>query len=536
MNNKRFPGWKRPARLAALALLPLAGLVLQGHPSRAAEPAPVSIEGGLIAGKAVAGGEAMLFAGIPYAAPPVGGLRWKATQPPSSWTGVRPATDFGPGCMQPRATADRLPWTMEYLHQGRIDEDCLYLNVWIPARAAGQPMPVVVFIHGGGFVEGSGGVPVYDGAAMARQGVVFVTINYRLGVFGHLAHPALTQEAGASGNYAFHDQLAALRWVKANIDRFGGDAANVTVMGQSAGANAILVLNASPLAKGLYAKAIMESAPGTTITNYGIRPAEVVGMPLAEAEQKGEAWAKQAGLASLAELRAAPADKVLQLSSPNPPVRGAVIDGRLLPDRISTIMAKGQHNDVAILAGTVRDERGSEADYGTWSRAQLEDYARRAYPNNRDVFLRAYPAADDASAREQQKAVLRDERRFALNWLANLRASTGTAGSYLYFFDRPTPWPAQPRFGAFHSSELPYVLGNQAMLDRPWEPLDRSLSATMQAYWVNFARTGNPNGPELPEWQPFGAANRRMIWLGENLRMVDVISADTAAMVAEKKE
>lgn len=540
MNNGIVRGPGSRARSAMLGLCALASLAWQGtalaQGAGQAALAPIAVEGGTIQGRISTDGATAIHKGIPFAAPPVGDLRWRLPQPVRPWTGTRDASAFGAGCMQARATTARLPWTMEYLHQDAISEDCLYLNVWAPARRGAAAAPVIVFLHGGGNVEGSGGVPVYDGESMARQGVVFVTVNYRLGVFGLLAHPGLSEEAGASGNYTFHDQIAALRWVKANIAQFGGDPANVTVMGQSAGAGAIFVLNASPLARGLYARAILDSAPGTTITNTGIRPAIAVGMPRAEAEQRGLAWARQAGYADLAALRAAPAE-ALRTSFPQPPSTvAAVIDGALLPDRIATVIAAGRHNDVPILAGTNRDERGSEADYGTWTRAQLEEYAARFYPFNRNAFLRLYPAADDAAAREAQRAVLRDERRFALAWLSNLRTGAGQAPSYLYFFDRPTPWPAQPQFGAFHSSELPYVLGNQHVLDRPWEALDRSLSTTMQGYYVNFARSGDPNGQGLPEWKPFSAASPQMMWLGEALRMVDVLPADRATVIAEKRE
>ncbi len=525
--------WRWSAVLGACVTVALAW---QATAMAQTAPAPVAVEGGTIQGRLSADGMTVIHAGIPFAAPPVGDLRWRVPQPVRPWTGTRATTSFAAGCMQARATTARLPWTMEYLHQNDISEDCLYLNVWAPARPGSGPAPVIVFLHGGGNVEGSGGVPVYDGESMARRGIVFVTVNYRLGVFGLLAHPGLSEEAGASGNYAFHDQIAALRWVKANIAALGGDPANVTVMGQSAGAGAIFVLNASPLARGLYARAILDSAPGTTITNTGIRPALAVGMPRAEAEQRGLTWARQAGYETLAALRAAPAE-ALRTSFPQPPSTvAAVIDGALLPDRIATVVAAGRHNDVPILAGTNRDERGSEADYGTWTRAQLEEYATRFYPFNRTAFLSLYPAADDAAARDAQRAVLRDERRFALAWLSQLRAGAGQAPSYLYFFDRVTPWPDQPRFGAFHSSELPYALGNQHVLDRPWTALDRSLSATMQGYYVNFARSGDPNGPGLPAWKAFSAASPQMMWLGEAVGMVDVLPADRAAVVAEKRE
>ncbi|MFC0408951.1 carboxylesterase/lipase family protein [Roseomonas elaeocarpi] len=514
------------AALFGLVLLPPMAAI-------AAELPPVSTASGQLQGALSQDGSTASWKGIPYAAPPVGALRWREPQPVSAWQGVRPATQFGAGCMQKEVTGPRLPWTLEYLHTGSMSEDCLTLNAWAPA--GGSKLPVIVFFHGGGFTEGSGSIPVYDGENISHQGVVFVTVNYRLGVFGLLAHPALSAESGSSGNYALYDQIAALRWIKENVAALGGDPGNVTIMGQSAGAQAVMVLNASPLAKGLYQRAIMDSAPGTTITNYPARPTEMVGLPRAEAEKIGADWAHDAGFNDLAALRSASAADINRLSVDKQPIRGPVIDGRLLPDRVSAIYLRHAQNDVPILAGTNRDERGSEKDYGSWGVDQLRQYGARSYPLQTDVFNALYGASSDDEAHEVQRTLMRDERRFGLAWLANMRASTGDSPNYLYFFNRPTPWPQYPQYGAFHSSELPYVFGNQARLDRPWTSLDTELSKAMSAYWVNFARTGNPNGDGLPAWDAFNGTNQRLLELGPETRMVEVIAPNKAVLLAEKQ-
>ncbi|MCG8708081.1 carboxylesterase family protein [Brenneria sp. 4F2] len=497
---------------------------------------PINVTGGMIEGKLSGDKQLALFQGIPYAAPPIGELRWKKPQPVNPWSGVKNTDAFAAGCMQKAVTGDKLPWTTEFLHQGPISEDCLYLNIWSPAKSAKDKLPVIVFIHGGGFVEGSGSVPIYDGENLARKNVIFVNFNYRLGVFGFLAHEALTKESGTSGNYGLYDQIAALHWIKDNIDKFGGDGNNITIMGQSAGANSIVVLNASPLAHGLYNKAIMDSAPGSTISNYGIRPAETLGIPLADAERKAAQWAKSSGYASLSDLKNAPASQLVDKYAINTPIKGAVIDGALLPTQIAEMYKNRSQNDVPVLAGMNKDERGSEADYGKWTLSDLDSYAKKYYGENLSIFNALYKAKDSSHVAATQKNILRDERLYAMKWMADLRIHYGNQPNYLYFFGKAIPWKEHANFGVFHSSELPYVLNNQSKLSRQWDTTDKSLENAMSSYWVNFATTGNPNGHGLPVWKSYSQNEKSVICLDKEIKMCDLLNKSEEDLIARKNE
>ncbi|MFE8102292.1 carboxylesterase family protein [Brenneria goodwinii] len=497
---------------------------------------PINVTGGMIEGKLSADKQLSIFQGIPYAAPPVGELRWKKPQPVNKWSGVKKTDTFAAGCMQKVVTGDKLPWTSEFLHQGPMSEDCLYLNIWSPAQSDKDKLPVIVFIHGGGFVEGSGSVPIYDGENLARKNVIFVNINYRLGVFGFLTLEELTKESGSSGNYALYDQIAALHWIKDNIDKFGGDSNNITIMGQSAGANSIVVLNASPLARGLYNKAIMESAPGSTISNYGIRPAESLGIPLADAERKVSQWAKSNGYSSLSDLRNAPANQLVEKFAINTPIKGAVIDGALLPMQIAEIYKKNRQNDVPVLAGMNKDERGSESDYGKWNVNDLDSYAKKYYGEHLNTFHALYKADDSHDVAVVQKDILRDERLYAMKWMAHLRIHYGNQPNYLYFFGKAIPWQEHPNFGVFHSSELPYVLNNQSKLNRKWDATDKALGNVMSSYWVNFATSGNPNGHGLPVWKSYSQNEKSVICLDKDINMCNLLNKDKEDLIAGKKE
>jgi carboxylesterase type B len=385
-----------------------------------------SAEGGGVGGSAGHGGGGggggggvgvvHIFKGIPYAAPPVGELRWKAPRPVIPWTGVRKCESFGPSPMQAKP-AINCAYTTEFLIPEKpISEDCLYLNVWTGAKKPGDKLPVLVYIYGGGFISGGSAIPIYDGEAMARKGVVFVSINYRVGIFGFLCHPWLGAESGngVSGNYGLLDQIAALRWVKENIAAFGGDAANVTIAGESAGAISVSCLVASPLAKGLFRRAIAES--GAAVSRGFTSPAL-----LKEAEQTGQAITTQFKVADLTSLRAISAEKLQAAGF----FRGPVIDGHVLPYPIDEIYRKHENNPCDLLTG--------------W--------------NEDDYFL--YGAPQTAVQFRQQ---------------------------------------VQQQYGAFHGGEIVYAYNNLAILHRPWEAVDHQLAETMSGYWVNFARTGDPNG------------------------------------------
>ncbi len=471
---------------------------------------PVQTESGRVSGVTSAG--ITSFKGIPFAAPPVGDLRWKAPRPPASWQGVRRADQFGTGCFQNKSGAFG-PWSAEYIAknamEGGSSEDCLYLNVWTGASKPGEKRPVFVWIYGGGFNSGSGDVPVYDGAGLASKGLVTVTFNYRVGIFGFFAHPELTNESGhnSSGNYALLDMIAALKWVRKNIAAFGGDSANVTIAGQSAGAFAVNYLMASPLAKGLFERAIAESG-GAFNAAPSLKDAEAGGVRLAET----------LGAKSLADLRAIPAGKLQQSSAR---YRGAaIVDGYVVPDDVFRIFASGHQNDVPLLTGWNADDGVS---FGPAPKAEVfRAQAQRTYGNMADAFLKVFPASTDEEAAASQKAAVRDPGFAWQNrtW-ARLESAAGKSKVYLYYFDRTAPGtPEQTRYGAFHSSEIPYARNTLNRWDRPWTPADRKLSEEMSAYWVNFAKTGDPNGPGLPKWPAFSGSNQQSMRLGEVIEVI----------------
>ena len=468
-----------PNRTAAVAAL----CVLSTLVVAAAGPVTVTVSNGQLAGVAGRDSAVRVFKAIPFAAPPVGPRRWKAPEPVAAWTGVRAADRFAPACVQ-NVTGSRPPWTEEFMHQGAVDEDCLYLNVWTAASGRAR-RPVFVYLYGGGFNEGSGSVAIYDGESLARKGLVVVTINYRVGVFGFLAHPDLAAESprAASGNYGLLDQVAALRWVQQNIAAFGGDPGNVTIAGQSAGAMSVYLLTASPQTRGLFHRAIAQSGPGA-LASFGVASSRGLAQQRTPAAQAGAAFAKARGADSLAALRAKPARDLLAPQPGAAPVRfGPVIDGWLLTDDVETVYAKGWQQDVPLLTGMNADEGSG---FG------------------------GYTPEKAAASREQGMAALRQ--------LVSERAVTAKTPAYLYYFDRAIPWPEHPEFGAFHTGEVPYVFANLTLLKRPWTPVDRRLAAAASSYWVRFATKGNPNGPGAPIWPAFTASSPSVMVLGETTR------------------
>jgi para-nitrobenzyl esterase len=470
---------------------------------------PVRIETGLLSGVATASPGVRAYLGVPFAAPPVGALRWRAPQPARGWEGVRAADHFAPSCFQ-NVRGSSLPWTQEFMTRGEVSEDCLYLNVWTGARSAGERRPVLVFVHGGGFNEGSGAIDVYDGEAMAGKGVVVVTINYRFGPFGFFAQPELTKESGhaSSGNYGLHDVVAALAWVRKNIAAFGGDPRRVTLSGQSAGAQAVHALAASPLAKGLFQRGIAESGSSVALAPMTTR---------AQAERDGLAYAQSKGARTLAQLRAIPARELLAdaWKSPRPTGR-PIVDGWLLPADIATLQARGEGSDVPILTGLQADEGGGPS-YGKIPADTFLAQVRQRFGARADAFLTLYPSTTQEESGESQIASARDQGLVSMYLWARNRARTRRAKAFTYYFSRAIPWPEHPEYRAFHTSEVPYVFGNLAKLDRPWTDVDRRLSATVMSYWANFAATGDPNGPGLPIWPAFDARSPLTMELGERV-------------------
>lgn len=437
------------------------------------------------------------FQGIPYAAPPVGALRWKPPQPVTPWAGVREAERFGPRCMQLPLFDD-----MVFRSNG-MSEDCLYLNVWRPAHVDDK-LPVLVYFYGGGFVAGDGSEKRYDGASMASKGLVTVTVNYRLGVFGFLALPSLAAESPhhAAGNYGLLDQVAALRWVKANIGKFGGDPDRVTIAGESAGSISVSALMASPLARGLFARAIGES---------GALIAPIAPVPLATAEQQGQAFAQTLGKSSLASLRQLPAQTLLEASKQNKMAQANVtIDGYLLTEAPAATFARGGQAHVPLLLGSNSQEGfytgilGKQAATPANYRAALE----KIFGKQADQALAVYPGGSEAQVKQSATALSGDMFIAHSTWRwMDLHRRTGDAPVYYYYFDQPRPARRHPlpgdvpATGAVHSGEIEYALGNlDGNTVYAWTPADRTTSRVMQGYFVNFIRSGNPNGKGLPTW------------------------------------
>ncbi len=468
-----------------------------------AAPDTVAVDGGQISSTTTNG--VHIFKGIPFAAPPVGNLRWKAPQPVATWSGVRKADAFGPSCVQEPYPENSPYSTSGVTKEKPGNEDCLYLNVWT-AAAAGEKRPVMVWIHGGAWTRGTGATPTYDGVALAKKGVVVVTTNYRLGVFGFMAHPELTAESPqhASGNYAILDHVAALKWVQKNIAAFGGDPSRVTIFGESAGSWSVNSVQATPLAKGLFHRAIGESGGQFAST-----------MTLAAAERAGVAFAKAAGAESLAALRALPAEKVLAT-----PFRSGInVDGYVLPDTVRNLFAQKKQNDVPVLVGSNANEWTTLSNPAQFPKT-LDAYRQRVetqYGAAVKDYDAVYPVKTEADIAEALLGVGRDTT-FTLEmrtWARMVTASGKPA--FLYQFTRVPPGP-NPAWGAYHASEIQYAFNNVSA--RPWATdVDRRLADQMSSYWVNFATSGDTNGKGLPKWTPYDASAEPYMELGDNVQV-----------------
>jgi para-nitrobenzyl esterase len=466
----------------------------------------VKVEQGLLSGTTGNHANMRVFRGVPFAAPPVGELRWKAPQVPVPWKGTREAKEFSPVCWQsPYPDAARL-------YQSELparNEDCLYLNIWTPAKTAAEHLPVMVWIHGGAFTRGSGSNLSYDGEILARKGTVVVTINYRLGMFGFFAHQELTAESGhhASGNYAMQDQIAALQWVKKNIAAFGGDPSRVTIFGESAGSWAVSVLMASPLAEGLFQRAIGESGGSFAPMKS-----------LAEAERTGVGLAGSMGVTQdvLKTLRGKTAEELLKASDDKP--TRAIVDGYVLSQDVYTIFSQGKQNDVALLVGNNSDEGTALAPQGAYVKAaQFASGAQTRFGSFAEEFLKIYPAGSDEEAVKSFYAAFRDQQfEWEMRTWARMETKTGHHGAYLYYFSRVPPGPQSKMLGAFHAADLAYVFGN-FVWPFPWEETDKKLSDAMTSYWVNFATTGDPNGNGLMKWPVYNAGEDTLLEFGDQV-------------------
>jgi para-nitrobenzyl esterase len=471
-------------------------------PAAASGP-QVKIEAGIVEGKEA--GAIHAFLGIPYAAPPIGDLRWKPPVPAAKWTGVRKATEFGSHCLQGDVYGD-----MVFRDPGG-SEDCLSLNVWAPAKPSGSKLPVMVWIYGGGFAAGSTSEGRQDGTHLAQQGVIVVSMNYRLGIFGFFVHSELAKESPhhASGNYGLLDQLAALQWVHDNIAAFGGDPGNVTIFGESAGSFSVSAQMASPLAKGLFQKAIGESgaaffSQGLSFDALNVRQ-----------EKDLKVVSTKLGVSTLAELRAVPAEKLLAVFGKPEPDSFSFdpdIDGYFLPEPAPAIFAAGKQNDVPLLAGWNHDEGSYDVVFNQQkpTAETMKANAKRDFGDKAEQFLRLYPI-------DTPEQVTRSAMDFAgdkfiawstWDWIES-QARTGKHPIYRYRFDLAPPSdPKGPQMGAYHSAEIEYVFGQlDTKAGMKWRSEDRKLSEEMQKYWANFSRSGDPNGPGLAKWPAYSAAD-----------------------------
>ena len=506
----------------------------------ASAPAVAQIASADVTGGAVAGtvldnigtssqesGAISVFKGIPFAAPPLGANRWRAPQPVVPWQGTLAATKQAPPCMQDAAVA------RSWNDPQAPSEDCLYLNLWTPAHDAGARLPVMVWIFGGGF--SSGMTSIYNGINFARKGVVYVAVAYRVGPFGFMGHRELASEGGgASGNYGLRDQIAGLKWVQANIAKFGGDPANVTIFGESAGGISVSMLAASPLAKGLFAKAISESGGNFGSAQRGdfklvTRASDMAtagGLTMrsaASGEHQGAALLATLGVKGIAEARALPAESIQKQAGP----MGTFwpnFDGQVLTRNAYALYRAGKYNATPVLIGTNSDEGALfmppkvPADaFRAGIRAGYGRYASR--------LLAAYPNATDAEAKQAMADIFQDTAFAWPTWAwARLQsARPKTPPAYVYFFDHKT---AMTPHGSWHGSEIRYVFdaldAPSPFPSTPVTDAERAMAHDFSAYWVNFARTGNPNGPDLPQWTPFSAKNPRYMEIGDAPGMIGV--------------
>lgn len=506
------------------ALLLLAASAYAGS----AKPAIVKTESGLVSG---AGTDIRVYKGIPYAAAPVGPLRWQPPAPPVRWSDVRAATEFGPACPQTSVIAMKLP---------KLSEDCLTLNIWTPAKSGHDRLPVMVSIHGGGFVGGWSSLDAYDGEPLARQGVVFVSMNYRLGVLGFLSHPALANESPhhAAGNYGLLDQVAALQWVQRNIAAFGGDPKRVTVMGESAGGSSVCYLLVSPLAKGLFQRAIAQSAQG-------------IYLPMTAAAQAEEAGAMLD--ADLAALRALSVNELLKkVSHPGAGLPAGtqfqpIVNGWVLPDDPANLFDEGRAHRVPVLAGTDSDDGAAlllVTPNPVRTVAGYREYLKAHFKESADRVFALYPANSDAESHKVCRQLVTDTN-FLFGTHSVLVAMARTSRAYWYRFTRMDPVSRKfGMFGPMHGAEMGYVFGDLTKSLYAGTPLlpgkvegfdwiDHALSQAMNGAWLAFAKTGDPNGPNLPRWPALNLRAPQLLEYGDETKLVPASREDRMQFLKE---
>ncbi|MGC9969045.1 MAG: carboxylesterase family protein [Bryobacteraceae bacterium] len=479
--------------------------------------APVKVEGGLVEGTVA--DNLTVYKGIPFAAPPIGDLRWRAPQPAPKWQGVRKADQFAPGCMQ----------SMGGPPPSGASEDCLYLNVWTPAKSPKERVPVLVWIYGGGFNGGATSIPVHSGEKLAKRGVVLVSIAYRVGVFGFYAHPELSAESPrhVSGNYGLLDMIAGLQWIQRNIAAFGGDPKRVTIFGESAGGIAVSMLCASPLANGLFHGAISQSGGSFGPTGHTPSPGENM-RPLADAEASGAEFAKAAGAPSLRELRALPPEKLLEVGRRQRGMAWPIVDGWVIPDDQYKLYEAERFNDTPILVGYNSDEGASFSPGRTPA-----DYiagVRKRYGPFADRLLQAYPTATD-TVPKTARDLARDSAFGWHTWVwSRLQSKHGKGKAYYYYFDQhPEHRPGSPQagYGSPHGADVAYVFEHLDDTHHPVTSEDQRISDAMAAYWTNFAKYGDPNGKGVPSWPAFSDENTVVMYLAGTPHTGPVPSAES---------
>jgi para-nitrobenzyl esterase len=459
----------------------------------------VQTQQGSVTGTTSKLGGVTAYLGLPYAAPPVGDARWQAPRPPASWQGVRKADRFGNRCIQTNPYPD-MTW-----NSASESEDCLFLSIWRPDGA--EDLPVMFWIHGGGYFCGSGDEDRHDGSALASRGVVVVTINYRLGVLGFLAHPELTAESetASSGNYGLLDMIAALQWVRENIASFGGDPGNVTIFGESAGSFAVSALMAAPRAAGLFHRAIGQSGAHF--------PGELGDMPgLPAAEEAGRTFANSAGADSLARLRTLTPAELVAAADRSETRFWPIVDGFVLPVPPDAVFAAGRQNDVPLMAGWT----SAETKWVNLSLAEFRADREKRFPGEAETAARLYPAESDAEAAKMAITMASDSWMVYPTWKwLERQGATGQSRQYRFVFDQVMASPDGPVApddpGASHASDIPFVFGVLETTGNPISDGDRATADLMAGYWTNFARSGDPNGPGMPDWPAYAQAGDRQV-------------------------
>jgi para-nitrobenzyl esterase len=516
--------WKMNFTFSASPVFLIAALAMPAGTS--AQGPVIPTESGSLSGVHESG--LSVYKGVPFAAPPLAGLRWRPPAPVAPWTGTRKADTFAPACMQEGVS-------MPGETPPKISEDCLYLNIWSPAKTVHEDLPVLVWIYGGGYTSGSASMPLYWGDRLAHKGVLVVTIAYRLGPLGFLALPELTRESPhhSSGNYGLMDQLAALAWIQRNIAAFGGDPKNVTIAGQSAGSMCVSILMSSPRAKGLFARAIGES--GGLFEPLQLAPRYL----LANAERDGEKYAEFLHAPSLQQLRELRAQDLFKGNAEG--VSHPVIEPYILPAPPFDVFTSGQQNDVPLLLGSNSEEARALVDVTHVTAATFDQDLLSSVGALPPPIVSAYPHAADKDAK-QSMIDLQTDLRFGWDmWTwAKLQSATGKRPVYYYSFGQKPPFPAGSVYdgwGASHFAELWYVFDHQDQSPWNWTPGDRKLAQEMSTYWINFASSGNPNisrDPKvtnparltLPVWPPFAGPDAKVLYLTDPITVGGVASSD----------